>query len=70
MIPYTRFRSGAKRILPWARTDRSGARQGVVELVLQAEDEARAELETLFYDPGEVEKRLRHMPLEREAGPA
>jgi len=39
----------------------SGA--GVVESVLQDEAEVRAELETLFDDPGEVERWLRHMPL-------
>src|SRR5207248_7454878 len=44
-------------------TDRSGIRQGVVESVLQTEEEARAELETLFTEPAEVEKWLRHMPL-------
>jgi hypothetical protein len=44
-------------------TDRSGARQSVVESVLQTEDEARAELETLFSDPAEVQKWLARMPL-------
>ena len=44
-------------------TDRSGIEQGVVESVLQTEAEARAELETLFSDPKEVQKWLRHMPL-------
>jgi len=44
-------------------TDRSGEDRGVVESVLQTEEEARAELETLFSDPREVEKWLRHMPL-------
>jgi len=43
-------------------TDRSGAEHGVVESVLQSEDEARAELETLFSNPQEVQKWLRHMP--------
>ena len=48
-------------------TDRSGVRQGVVESVLQSEEEARTELETLFSDPAEVEKWLRHMPLRKDA---
>ncbi len=47
-------------------TDRSGAEHGVVESVLQTEEEARAELETLFSDPKEVQKWLRHMPLKKE----
>jgi catechol 2,3-dioxygenase-like lactoylglutathione lyase family enzyme len=50
-------------------TDRSGEDRGVVESVLQSEAEARAELATLFSDPAEVEKWLRHMPL-RETAPA
>ncbi len=41
----------------------AGEDRGVVESVLQTEEEARAELETLFSDPREVEKWLRHMPL-------
>ena len=44
-------------------TDRSGEDRGVVESVLQTEEEARAELQTLFADPEEVEKWLRQMPL-------
>jgi len=48
-------------------TDRSGVSQGVIESVLQSEEEARAELETLFSDPQEVEKWLRHMPLKKES---
>jgi catechol 2,3-dioxygenase-like lactoylglutathione lyase family enzyme len=48
-------------------TDRSGVSQGVVESVLQTEEEARAELETLFSEPQEVEKWLRHMPLKKES---
>ena len=44
-------------------TDRSGEDRGVVESVFQTEEEVRAELETLFSDPREVEKWLRHMPL-------
>jgi hypothetical protein len=44
-------------------TDRSGVEQGVVDSVLQTEEEARAELETLFRDPEEVEKWLAQMPL-------
>jgi len=56
---------------PWGTrlefaTDRSGVQQGVVESVLQTEDEARAELETLFDDPAVVEKWLRQMPLKQE----
>jgi catechol 2,3-dioxygenase-like lactoylglutathione lyase family enzyme len=47
-------------------TDRSGIDQGVVESVLQTEDEARAELETLFEDAREVEKWLAQMPLKKE----
>ena len=50
-------------------TDRSGVKQGVVESVLQTEQEARAELETLFSDPKEVDKWLRHMP-RKETAPA
>jgi len=48
-------------------TDRSGSQRSVIESVRQTEAEARAELETLFSDPGEVEKWLRHMPLKKEA---
>ena len=48
-------------------TDRSGVRQGVIESVLQTEEEARAELETLFSDPKEVEKWLARMPLKKES---
>ena len=51
-------------------TDRSGKQWTVIESVLQSEDEARAELETLFSDPAEVEKWLRHMPLKKEPVPA
>jgi len=47
-------------------TDRSGVKQGVVESVRQTAAEARAELETLFADPAEVDKWLAHMPLKRE----
>lgn len=36
---------------------------GVVESVLQTEEEARAELQTLFDDPDEVERWLAKMPL-------
>ncbi len=50
-------------------TDRSGEVRSVVESVLQSEEEVRAELETLFSDPREVEKWLRHMPL-KQALPA
>ena len=48
-------------------TDRSGAGRSVIESVRQTEAEARAELETLFSDPKEVEKWLRHMPLMEES---
>ena len=47
-------------------TDRSGRKWSVVESVLQTEDEARAELETLFSDPAEVDKWLARMPLRKE----
>jgi catechol 2,3-dioxygenase-like lactoylglutathione lyase family enzyme len=50
-------------------TDRSGVQQGVVDSVLQSEEEARAELETLFSDPAEVEKWLAHMPRRKETAP-
>jgi len=43
------------------------ALDGVVQSVLQTEEEARAELETLFSDPAEVEKWLRRMPLKTPA---
>ncbi len=41
-------------------------RLGVVELVLQTEDEAREELETLFDDPELIERWLSRMPLKQE----
>jgi hypothetical protein len=44
-------------------TDRSGISQGLVESVLQNEEEARAELETLFPDRKDVDKWLAEMPL-------
>jgi catechol 2,3-dioxygenase-like lactoylglutathione lyase family enzyme len=48
-------------------TDRSGTYRGrVVESVLQTEEEARAELETLFSDPAEIEHWLARMPLRKE----
>ena len=47
-------------------TDRSGASRSVVESVRQTEAEARAELETLFSDPQEIEKWLARMPLRKE----
>jgi hypothetical protein len=50
-------------------TDRSGARRGVVESVLQTEEEARAELQSLLSDPAEVQRWLRHMPLRKPAAP-
>lgn len=50
-------------------TDRSGVKQGVVESVLQTEEEAREELKTLFSNPVEVEEWLSRMPLRKEAQP-
>ena len=60
---------------PWGTrlefaTDRSGTSRSVVESVLQTEEEARAELETLFSDPQEVEKWLSRMPLKKEKATA
>jgi catechol 2,3-dioxygenase-like lactoylglutathione lyase family enzyme len=51
-------------------TDRSGEGRSVVESVLQTEEEARAELTTLFADPAEVERWLAHMPLKKESATA
>jgi len=48
-------------------TDRSGTSRSVVDSVRQSEAEARAELETLFAEPQEVEKWLAKMPLRKEA---
>ena len=48
-------------------TDKSGEKRGVIDSVLQTEEEARAELETLFADPKEVEKWLAHMPLKERS---
>jgi hypothetical protein len=48
-------------------TSRAPAGVSVVESVLQGEDEARAELETLFSDPKEVEKWLAAMPIKKES---
>jgi catechol 2,3-dioxygenase-like lactoylglutathione lyase family enzyme len=48
-------------------TDRSGSHRGVVESVQQSEDEARAELQTLFSDPAEVDKWLGRMPFRKES---
>ena len=48
-------------------TDRSGVHRSVVESVLQTEEEARAELATLFSDPAEIEKWLSRMPLRQTA---
>jgi catechol 2,3-dioxygenase-like lactoylglutathione lyase family enzyme len=47
-------------------TDRSGVHRGVVESVLQTEEEARTELETLFGDSDEVARWLKIMPLKSE----
>ena len=44
-------------------TSLADAGAGIVASVRQTEDEARAELETLFGDPAEVERWLRHMKL-------
>lgn len=44
-------------------TIRSGSETRAVDSALQTEAEARAELETLFDDPTEVEKWLAQMPL-------
>lgn len=44
-------------------TDRSGASRSVLESVLQTEDEARAELSTLFADKAHVDAWLAKMPL-------
>jgi catechol 2,3-dioxygenase-like lactoylglutathione lyase family enzyme len=51
-------------------TDRSGEDRSVVESVLQTEEEARAELATLFADPADVERWLAHMPLKKESATA
>jgi catechol 2,3-dioxygenase-like lactoylglutathione lyase family enzyme len=52
-------------------TSRAPAEQGVVESVLQSEEEARAELATLFDDPAEIARWLARMPLARAtAAPA
>ena len=48
-------------------TDRSGEDRSVVESVLQTEEEARAELATLFADAAEVERWLAQMPLRKES---
>jgi catechol 2,3-dioxygenase-like lactoylglutathione lyase family enzyme len=49
-------------------TSRAPAEQGVVESVMQTEEEARAELATLFTDPAEVERWLARMPIKRGVG--
>lgn len=52
-------------------TDRTAAAgRGVIDSVLQTREEAKAELETLFSDPAEVEKWLARMPLKKETAPA
>lgn len=48
-------------------TDRSGENRSVVESVLQTEEEAHAELATLFADPAEVERWLAKMPLKKKS---
>ena len=47
-------------------TSRAPADLGAVNSVLQTEEEARAELNTLFADPAEVNKWVRQMPLTRD----
>jgi catechol 2,3-dioxygenase-like lactoylglutathione lyase family enzyme len=47
-------------------TSLADADLSVVESVLQTEDEARAELATLFSNPAEVDHWLRQMPLKAE----
>ena len=47
-------------------TSRVVGKVTVVESVLQTEAEARAELETLFSDPRDIERWLAHMPLKSE----
>ncbi len=47
-------------------TSRTVTPMSNVESVLQTHEEARAELETLFSDPKEVEKWLARMPLKKE----
>jgi len=42
----------------------------VIDSVLQTREEAKAELETLFSDPAEVEKWLSRMPFKHAAVPA
>ncbi len=51
-------------------TSRTETPMSNVESVLQTGEEARAELETLFSDPAEIEKWLRHMPLRKETAAA
>lgn len=51
-------------------TSRAPGGQSVVESVLQNADEARAELQSLFSDPKEVEKWLAAMPLRKEPATA
>jgi catechol 2,3-dioxygenase-like lactoylglutathione lyase family enzyme len=51
---------GVRLEIATSRTERPMSN---VESVLQTEAEARAELETLFSDPAEVERWLAHMPL-------
>jgi len=48
-------------------TCRAATPMSNVESARQTEAQARAELETLFSDPKEVEHWLRHMPLKRHA---
>lgn len=50
-------------------TRRSPAEMGVVKSALQSEEEARAELSTLFSEPQEVEQWLSRMPFAKEGAP-
>ena len=47
-------------------TSLAGADVSNVESVLQTEEEAREELETLFDDPKDIERWLKEMPLVEE----
>ena len=51
-------------------TSRLTRKVSVVESVLQTEEEARAELATLFSEPGEIAKWLAQMPLKAEQNAA
>lgn len=53
--------------LEFATNRHPEAAGGIVDSVLQTEEEAREELETLFQDPGEVQAWLDRMPLQAVA---